>query len=137
MARVSLRRLRHLAGVAILYGAALWWIHSSVRAPFARDYFEQYVAARCSDAAYERLGRSPSREGLVQLGKALESCQETRVEVDGVWGGIFGAPSVRLRVRTDGGASTEFRYYSVDVDPILGVPSIRYTLDPGYYYWNF
>ena len=56
--------------------------------------------------------------------------------MDGVWGGIFGKPSVRLKVLADGGADTHFKYYAVDINPMLGTASIRYELTPTLYYLN-
>jgi len=44
---------------------------------------------------------------------------------------------VRLKVRLDGGSTTELKYYSVAVDPLLGLASIRYDLTPVLYYLNF
>lgn len=69
-------------------------------------------------------------------GQAQSACQDVEILVDGVWGGIVGAPSVRLKVLSNGGASTEFKYYSVAVDPILGIASVEYELTSGLYYWN-
>jgi hypothetical protein len=126
-----------LVGLAICYGAWLWWIHELVRSPLNDAYFTQYVVARCTAAATDRLGTPPrSKERVEALGHAMAQCQAVEVAVDGAWGGILGSPSVRLRVVADGGARTEMRYYSVTVDPVLGIASIAYELDPALYYWT-
>ena len=59
---------------------------------------------------------------------ALRQCQNVDVTVDGVWGGIWGSPSVRLLVAPKGGAQLETRYFSVSVNPIIGIASIRYEI---------
>lgn len=67
----------------------------------------------------------------------MSDCQQLAVAVDGVWGGIYGKPSVRLRVVSPGRAEPEYKYYAVDVDPVLGIASIAYDLSPTLYYVNF
>jgi hypothetical protein len=105
--------------------------------PLNLDYFKRYVTSRCSAAITAQAeGRPRSREALLELERRLKRCQEIDVEVDGVWGGILGDPAVRLKVVSDGGATTAFEYYSVDVSPALGTASIRYGLDPALYYLN-
>ncbi len=122
--------------LVVPYAAVLWWMHHLIRSPLNLDYFQRYVTLRCSAALTEAAERPRSRETLLELHRGLERCQGIEVEVDGVWGGIFGDPSVRLKVRSDGGATTTFQYYSVDVSPVLGVASISYGLDPMLYYLN-
>jgi hypothetical protein len=130
------KSLRSLVWLVVAYAAALWWMHYLVRTPLNLDYFKRYVTLRCSAALTERAERPRSKETLLELEQGLKRCQEIEVEVDGVWGGIFGDPSVRLRVLSDGGATTDFKYYSVDVSPTLGIASIRYDLTPTLYYLN-
>jgi hypothetical protein len=129
-------RLVSLALPAVLYFAWLWWLHHLVRSPFNLDYFTHYVSIRCSAQQTDHLERPASREALQELAKASQRCQSIKVAVDGVWGGIRAKPAVRLKVLFAGETTPEFRYYSVDVDPILGTASIRYDLSPALYYWN-
>jgi hypothetical protein len=137
---VSIRsrlRVRNLAWVALAYAAWLWWIHHLVRSPLNHAYFTQYVTMRCTAAATDRLGGPPrSKERVAALADELSKCQGLAVAVDGVWGGMLRTPAVRLRVVPGEGAAT-LAYYAVDVDPILGIASIRYDLSPELYYWSF
>lgn len=130
-------RVWHLAWLAILYAVGLWWVHSLIRSPFNLDYFRRYVSLRCSAAQTAGIGAAPSRDELIALEETLRACQRTEVAIDGVWGGIYGKPSVRLRVVSDPQAGAELKYYSVDVDPVLGIASIAYEITPAFYYVNF
>lgn len=116
------------------YAGALWWVHASIRSPVNVHYFQQYVALRCTAEHTEGADRPRSREALLELDRALQRCRDIEVRVDGTWGGIYGQPSVRLKVLSEGGAKTDFKYYSVAVSPILGTVSIRYELTPALYY---
>jgi hypothetical protein len=129
-------KLWPLALIALAYAASLWWIHHAIRTPVNLDYFKQYVSLRCSAAHTEHVPRPRSRETLLELEKALERCQDIDVQVDGVWGGIYGRPSVRLKILYDDGTNTQFKYYSVDVSPLLGTASIRHELTSTFYYLN-
>jgi len=130
------KSLWSLVGLALCYGAALWWTHRVIRQPFNLDYYTRYISLRCS-AAYTAPAEHPrSRERLLEIEKALKRCQSVEVRVDGIWGGIVGSPSVRLKVLFDGGADTQFKYYLVDVSPILGTAFIDYELPPTLYYLN-
>ena len=133
-----LRRFRpsRLAWLLIPYAAWLWWLHALVRSPFNVDYLQRYVALRCSAAQMARFDASASREQAVELADALRRCEGLTVAVDGVWGGIDAKPSVRLKVLSADGAPAELEYYSVDVNPILGVVSVRFAITPALYYWN-
>ena len=129
-------RLRHLAWLALLYAAWLWWIHYLVRTPLNIEYFKLYVSLRCTAAQTARFPQPRSREDLIELNEALRRCQGINVKVDGVWGGSLRKPSVRLKILHDDGARSEFKYYSVDVSPVLGTASIQYELSPALYYLN-
>lgn len=128
--------IRGLMCLLLCYVGALWWTHHLVRTPLNLAYFKQYVVARCGAALTDQAERPRSRETLVEIDRGLRRCQALGVEIDGVWGGIFGEPSVRLKVTSDGGATEELAYYSVAVSPMLGLASIRYELDPSLYYLN-
>ena len=126
-----------LVAAAVCYAVTLWWVHAAVRSPLSRQYFQQYVTLRCSAEHTGDGERHRSRERLVEVDRALRRCEDMKVEVDGAWGGLDGNASVRLKVISDGGATEDLEYYSVDVSPILGISSIRYGLSPALYYWNF
>jgi hypothetical protein len=138
LVRIMLRsfRLRRLAWLVVPYAAWLWWLHALVRNPLNVDYLQRYVSLRCSDAQMARRDASASREQAVELEAALRRCEALVVAVDGVWGGIDTRPSVRLAVHAGDGAPAEMKYYSVDVNPILGVVAVRFEITPALYYWN-
>ena len=133
---VRRRSLWSLAALAVAYAGALWWVHTVIRSPVNIDYFQRYISLQCTAQHTADSERPRSRETLIELERALARCQEIEVEVDGTWGGIYGKPSVRLRVLSNGGTDTEFKYYSVDVSPLVGIASIRYALTPALYYLN-
>lgn len=130
------KSLWSLAGLALCYAATLWWIHRVVHNPLNVDYFTRYVSLQCSAQHTDRVERPRSREVLAALEKDLKRCQGIAVQVDGIWGGLLWRPSVRLKVLFDDGTSTQLKYYSVDVSPIIGTASIRYELTPTLYYLN-
>ncbi len=131
-----------LVWICLCYCVALFWIHYLARDKFNVEYYKQYVTLRCTAAHTERSGRSLSlsssfsEETTVELADALRRCQDIEVVVDGVWGGISGTPSVRLKIVSEKGAHVEFKHYSVSVNPILGTASIEYGLTPSMYYLN-
>jgi hypothetical protein len=131
------KSLWSLVALALCYAASVWWTHRVIRNPFNLDYYTRYISLRCSAQHTGRVEPRRSREALLEVEKALKRCQGIHVQVDGIWGGLLGSASVRLKVLADGGSDTQFKYYSVNVRPILGVASIAYELDPDLYYLNF
>ena len=123
-------------GLALCYTASLWWMHRVIRAPYNLDYYTRYISLRCSAAHTAPTPQPRSRERLLEIEKELKRCQSVQVQVDGIWGGVIGSPAVRLKVVFDGGADTEFKYYSVDVSPILGTAFIDYEVTSAFYYLN-
>lgn len=127
---------RALVWVVVPYAAMLWWVRQLVSDPVNVDYFTRYVALRCSAGLLDGLERPTPVERLAEVDRGLRRCQSLAVEVDGVWGGLYGHPAVRLRIVPAGGTDPRFEYYSVDVSPILGTVSIRHELAPQFYYWS-
>src|SRR4051812_22218536 len=119
-------RLRRLGWLLVPYAAWLWWLHALVHNPLNVDYLRRYVLLRCSAAQMARLDASASRQQAIELGAALRRCEALTVAVDGVWGGIDANVAVRLAVHPGDGGPVELEYYSVDVNPILGVASVRF-----------
>lgn len=127
---------RRLAWLLVPYAIALWWVHHRVRDPFNVDYLRRYISARCSARLLDARSHPTPVEKLVEIETGLRRCQGMSVEIDGVWGGLMGSASVRLRIRTDGDPGPLFKYYSVEITPLLGTISIRHELDPWMYFLN-
>lgn len=122
--------------LVVAYAAFLGWMHYLVRDEFNVAYFKQYVTARCTAKATDGLRHPEPPEQLRATAAALRQCQNLDVKVDGVWGGLWGRPSVRLLVAPRDGAQPELRYLSVSVNPIIGVASISYEISRTTYYLN-
>lgn len=129
-------RWRRTVWIVVPYALALWWVHHMVRDPFNVDYLQRYVSLRCSAGFLDAAGRSEPPENLAELEQDLRRCQGLAVEIDGVWGGAWGRASVRLRVAPSDTAPPVFKYYAVDVTPLLGTISVAYEITPWLYYLN-
>ena len=129
-------RWRNVAWLVLPYAAGLIWVQHLVRDPFNVDHLKRYVSLRRSARLFDAVGRPTPSDKLAELERALRRCQDIEVVVDGVWGGLAGKPSVRLKVLPFGETDPYFKYYAVAVSPMLGVVTIDYELSPRLYYLN-
>ncbi len=129
-------RLQGLVVAVLVYGGYLAWIHHLARSPFNLRYYTQYVIARCTDAQYTRFKGLTSPSKPLELSPAIKACQDVNVAVDGLWGGSYGKPSLRLKVTSKDGSHVEMKYYQIGISPVASIASIDLEIDPSFYYLN-
>ena len=112
------------------------WIHYLARDPFNVRYYREYLVARCNSNAAELSRTSLSSDVLVASSEMMQECRDLSVSVDGVWGGLYARPAVRLRVSRDGGKKVEFRYFAIAISATSGIASIVYETSENNYHFS-